>query len=68
MDKSDLAKAIYEISNIKGEFRLRSGAISNEYFDKYLFEAKPVILKAIAESMIPKIPEGTEVLAGPEMG
>ena len=68
MNKNDLAKAIYEISNIKGEFRLRSGAFSNEYFDKYLFEAQPVILKAIAELMIPMIPEETEVLAGLEMG
>ncbi len=68
MNKSELAKAIYEISHIKGEFRLRSGVISSEYFDKYIFEAQPVILKAIAESLSPMIPEGTEVLAGLEMG
>ncbi len=68
MNKKELAKVIYETSNIKGKFRLRSGAFSNEYFDKYLFEAQPVILKAIAESMAPMIPDGTEVLAGLEMG
>jgi orotate phosphoribosyltransferase len=68
MIKSELARAIYEISNLKGEFLLRSGAISNEYFDKYLFEAQPAILKSIAESLSPKIPERTEVLAGLEMG
>ena len=68
MDKIELAKAIYETSKIKGKFRLRSGAISNEYFDKYLFEAQPAILKAIAKSMSPMIPKGTEVLAGLEMG
>ena len=68
MTKSEVAKKIYELSHITGEFLLRSGQISNEYFDKYLFEANPVVLKEIAEIMSELIPEGTEVLAGLEMG
>jgi orotate phosphoribosyltransferase len=68
MNRVELARRIYNISHITGEFKLRSGQISNEYFDKYLFEGQPEILKAIAEQMLPLIPEGVEALAGLEMG
>ena len=68
MDRSELAKKIYEISHITGEFQLRSGQLSNEYFDKYLFEGQPEILYAIAEQMSILIPEGIDALAGLEMG
>ena len=68
MTKSEVAKKIYELSHITGEFLLRSGQISNEYFDKYLFEANPIVLAEIAKIMSELIPEGTEVLAGLEMG
>lgn len=68
MNRSKLAKKIYEVSHITGEFRLRSGRVSKEYFDKYLFEAHPDILKSIAKQMAPIIPGGIEVLAGLEMG
>ncbi|MCL2083671.1 MAG: orotate phosphoribosyltransferase [Oscillospiraceae bacterium] len=68
MDKKELARAIYETSYITGEFLLRSGQISNEYFDKYLFEARPELLGAVARVMRPLIPGGTELLAGLEMG
>jgi len=47
---------------------LRSGATSNEYFDKYLFESHPQILRAIAEHLALLVPPETEVLAGLEMG
>lgn len=68
MTKSELAKKIYEVSHLTGEFKLRSGQISNEYFDKYRFEAKPKLLKEIAKQMTSLIPVGTEILAGLEMG
>jgi len=68
MNRTELAKMIYDVSHITGEFELRSGQISNEYFDKYLFEARPAILKGIAEQMAPLIPEGVDALAGLEMG
>ena len=42
--------------------------MSHEYFDKYLFEADPDLLMAIAETIKPLIPPETEVLAGLEMG
>jgi orotate phosphoribosyltransferase len=68
MDRSSLAREIYKVSRIIGNFKLRSGQISNQYFDKYLFEARPELISEIAEHMIKIIPSGTEVLAGLEMG
>lgn len=68
MTKQDLAKKIYEVAHLTGEFKLRSGQVSNEYFDKYRFEAQPLILKEIAKHLAPLIPAGTEILAGLEMG
>ena len=64
----ETARKIYEISHITGEFTLRSGQISNEYFDKYLFESNPALLSEIAEIMKSLIPAETDVLAGLEMG
>jgi len=63
-----LARRIYERSHITGEFLLRSGVKSNEYFDKYLFESDPRLLKAIAEALVPLVPPGMDALAGLEMG
>lgn len=68
MTRTDLAAAIYNTAHITGDFLLRSGTRSTEYFDKYLFEAKPALLKAIAEHLAPLIPAGTEVLCGLELG
>ena len=68
MTRTELAQTIYDVSHITGEFELRSGQTSHEYFDKYLFEGQPKILKAIAEAMLPLIPQGIDALAGLEMG
>lgn len=68
MEKSLLAKQIVEACYLKGHFTLRSGQISQEYFDKYRFEAIPQLLESIALSMAPLIPKETDLLAGLEMG
>ena len=68
MNKRQIARQIYEASHLTGEFVLRSGSVSGEYFDKYLFEARPELLREIAKMMRDMIPDGTEVLAGLEMG
>jgi orotate phosphoribosyltransferase len=68
MTRHDLATAIYNTAHITGHFLLRSGAHSNEYFDKYLFEARPELLKVIAEHLAPLIPAETQVLCGLELG
>lgn len=68
MLKEDIAKKVYETAHITGEFTLRSGQVSNEYFDKYLFEADPSLLPEIVQLMKELIPEDTEILAGLETG
>lgn len=68
MNRQQLAKAIYDASHLTGEFLLRSGQYSSEYFDKYLFEADPALLGQIAQHMEALVPAGVEVLAGLEMG
>jgi orotate phosphoribosyltransferase len=68
MTRTELAAAIFKSSYLRGEFKLRSGQTSNEYFDKYRFEAEPEILAEIAKKMTPLVPKGTQVLAGLEMG
>ncbi|HUV44506.1 MAG TPA: orotate phosphoribosyltransferase [Dehalococcoidales bacterium] len=68
MNRNELARKIYNVSHLTGDFVLRSGQISNEYFDKYLFESAPRLLTEIAGHLSKLIPEGTEVLAGLEMG
>lgn len=68
MTHQELAQSIYKIAHLKGDFLLRSGQRSNEYFDKYRFESDPQILQEIAQQMVKHIPPGTEVLAALEMG
>ena len=41
MDRHELAHRIYAASHLTGTFTLRSGVVSHEYFDKYLFESDP---------------------------
>src|SRR5947209_18538347 len=65
---SDLARRVFDTAHLTGTFTLRSGQVSNEYFDKYLFEAEPTLLRDIAEAMAPMVPAGVEALAGLELG
>ncbi|WP_339735509.1 orotate phosphoribosyltransferase [uncultured Gimesia sp.] len=67
-NRSQLATQIKNCAQLSGTFTLRSGVTSDTYFDKYLFESDPVLLKQIAEAMADLLPENTEVLAGLEMG
>jgi orotate phosphoribosyltransferase len=64
---SSLARRVYETCHLTGSFRLRSGQVSAEYFDKYLFEGQPGLLREVAETMVALLPE-CDVLAGMEMG
>ncbi len=68
MQGRELAQAIFKASHLTGDFKLRSGLTSKEYFDKYRFESQPELLWAIAQAMKPLIPKGTQLLAGLEMG
>lgn len=64
----NLAKEIYDSAHLKGEFKLRSGQISQEYFDKYMFETQPSVLCEIAKRMKELVPKDIDFLAGLEMG
>lgn len=63
-----LAVEIYNASHLHGVFTLRSGLVVNDYFDKYNFEANPVLLGRIAYAMLPLVPPGPNVLGGLELG
>jgi orotate phosphoribosyltransferase len=63
-----LAAEINRVSRLTGTFKLRSGRTSNEYFDKYMFEADPRLLDALARRMAELVPSETDVLAGLELG
>jgi orotate phosphoribosyltransferase len=64
----DLARCIYDRAYLRGEFRLRSGAVSSEYFDKYLFESDPALLRAVADGLAALLPAGVDAVAGLELG
>jgi orotate phosphoribosyltransferase len=67
-DLSALARDIDACCRLHGEFTLRSGQVSHEYFDKYLFESDPTLLARVADEMVGLVPEGTELLGGLELG
>jgi len=64
----DLARQIAEVATLEGEFVLRSGQVSDRYFDKYSFEGLPHILRPLARAMSALLPAETEIIAGLELG
>jgi orotate phosphoribosyltransferase len=68
---SDLAALAHDINvrcRLLGRFTLRSGQVSDEYFDKYLFESDPVLLQRVVACMKDLVPAGTGLLGGLELG
>ena len=53
---SALAGRIEAVARLEGDFLLRSGVRSKEYFDKYRFEADPTLLREIAHGLAPMVP------------
>ena len=68
MTRSELAKEITQISLLSGQFKLRSGQISDKYFDKYRFESHPRLLKSICHHWKSILPGDFDLLAGLELG
>jgi orotate phosphoribosyltransferase len=60
----ELVKASYQ----KGDFVLRSGKRSNRYFDKFLFETDPAVLRRLGKHLAGLVPPETQRLAAPELG
>ena len=67
-DLTALARRVGDACRLTGTFTLRSGRVSTTYFDKYLFEADPQLLREVAAAAVRLIPSSTEVLAGLELG
>ncbi len=67
-EREALGRDIVRASYLKGDFILRSGKRSNRYFDKFLFETDPELLKRIAAHLASLVPNDTERLAAPELG
>lgn len=68
MSDPTLAADIDALCRLRGEFTLRSGQVADTYFDKYLFEADPVLLDRVATQMLDLLPADTDLLGGLEMG
>lgn len=68
MTRQQLAGEIYKAAYLRGEFLLRSGKTSNEYFDKYQFESNPELLNSIANMMLDMLPTDFDYFGALEMG
>ena len=68
MQHRSLAADIDAACRLTGSFTLRSGKHATEYFDKYLFESDPSLLRRVAEEMVPLVPGQTDLLGGLELG
>ena len=67
-EREALARDIVRASYLKGDFVLRSGKRSNRYFDKFLFETEPALLKRLGRHLAELVPKATQRLAAPELG
>jgi orotate phosphoribosyltransferase len=67
-ERQDLARQLVKASYLKGDFVLRSGKRSNRYFDKFLFETDPALLKLLGRHLAELVPKDTQRLAAPELG
>ena len=62
-----LARRVRAVAFLRGEGTLRSGQVSDEYFDKYLVQADPTLLSDAARATAALMPSGEVVLAGLEL-
>lgn len=68
MNIQELAEQVKSVALLRGDFILSSGRRSTYYLDKYRIETQPGVLGKVAEGLAEKIPAGTDLLAGPELG
>ncbi|HEV2035819.1 MAG TPA: orotate phosphoribosyltransferase [Candidatus Dormibacteraeota bacterium] len=67
-ERTALGRELVAASYLKGDFILRSGKRSNRYFDKFLFETEPALLRRLGRHLAALVPGGTQRLAAPELG
>ena len=63
-----LGDRLIEAALLRGDFLLSSGTRSNYYFDKYLFETRPDLLRDVTTELLNLVPDDVDRLAGPELG
>jgi orotate phosphoribosyltransferase len=71
MTDQELRRALKEYAYLEGDFVLRSGRRSRYYLDKYRFETRPDLLRALGERLAAQVREhepGAARIAGPELG
>ena len=67
-ERTALGRELVAASYLKGDFVLRSGKRSNRYFDKFLFETDPALLRRLGKHLAALVPGDTQRLAAPELG
>jgi orotate phosphoribosyltransferase len=67
-ERTALGRELVAASYLKGDFVLRSGKRSNRYFDKFLFETEPALLRRLGKHLAALVPVDTQRLAAPELG
>jgi orotate phosphoribosyltransferase len=67
-ERTALGRELVAASYLKGDFILRSGKRSNRYFDKFLFETEPGLLRRLGRHLAALVPGDTQRLAAPELG
>jgi orotate phosphoribosyltransferase len=67
-ERTALGRELVAASYLKGDFVLRSGKRSNRYFDKFLFETEPALLRRLGKHLAALVPAETQRLAAPELG
>jgi len=68
VNREQLATRLHQVAHLNGQFVLRSGQVSDHYFDKYRFESDPSLLAEVAAQLAPLVDSGIDALAGLEMG
>lgn len=62
--RADIVRAAY----VEGDFVFSGGLRRDYYFDKYLFETRPAILRRLARFLSELVPQDTERIAAPALG
>jgi orotate phosphoribosyltransferase len=65
---SELREDIVRAAYVEGDFVLTSGLRRSYYFDKYLFETRPAILRRLGRFLADLVPRDTDRLAAPALG
>ncbi|RMF85801.1 MAG: orotate phosphoribosyltransferase [Planctomycetota bacterium] len=68
MTDAELIAALRDAALLEGDFTLRSGRKSRYYFDKYLFETQPRLLRGVAQRLARYVDPHIDRIAGPELG